>query len=253
HLFDGAHSRRNNDRLALAPRMPQQVVVGKRRRRDLIARRTELIDEIYASWIPTGGKPGHFHFAAVAVDQAVAVVPQFQAALQIAIGRTERILARLGQLFRCVDYVDGSLLKLHGVASRRHSHADQTPAEVEIAVVVDSDLGDHVRGGSGSHHPVPEFYRFGLHTLDHFSSCFFPSIQSTPGCDSTIQNRCDGTYLWRGWLASHCGADALVRGRPPSRPLQLCRRLIPSTPQRDEGVPRRRGGLPHSHREAPCT
>ena len=48
-------------------------------------------------------------------------------------------------------------------------------------------------------------------------------------------------------LAGICakgGADAHVRGRPPGRPLRDAKPMNPQQ-ERDEGVPRRPGGLPH--------
>ena len=54
----------------------------------------------------------------------------------------ERALARLRQLLGGVHDVDGALLKLHGIASGRDRGFDQSPGQIEIAVVVDADFGD---------------------------------------------------------------------------------------------------------------
>ena len=45
-------------------------------------------------------------------------------------------------------------------------------------------------------------------------------------------------------ICANSGADAHVRGRPPGRPLLAPKHPHPQK-ERDEGVPRRPGGLPH--------
>ena len=66
------------------------------------------------------------------------------------------ILARLGQFLRRVDDVDGALLELDGVAAGGYGHADQPLREVDIAVVVDADLGDDVTRVAIAHQSVAD-------------------------------------------------------------------------------------------------
>ena len=105
------------DWFALGPGVAQQRIVSQRRGGNLEARRVELIDEIDRALIPAGSEPRHFHFAAVAGDQPVIVIAEFQASLEIAIGGAEGILARLRQFFRRIDHVHGPFLEFDSVAA----------------------------------------------------------------------------------------------------------------------------------------
>ena len=155
-LFDGAHTGGKDDRLALGAGVAQQMVVGERRRRDLVAGRIELVDEVDRFLVPAGGEPRHLDFAAVAVDQAVLVVTEFQAALEVAIGGSEGAFPRLRQLFRRVHYIDRALLELDRVAAGRHRHADEPPGQIDVAVVVDADFGDDVARMAVANHFVAD-------------------------------------------------------------------------------------------------
>src|SRR5215207_6398850 len=58
----------------------------------------------------------------------------------------KRALARLRQFFARVDDIDRALLKLHCVTAACGRDAYQALCLRYVAVVVDSDLGDHVAG-----------------------------------------------------------------------------------------------------------
>ena len=182
-LFHGAHAGGENDRPAFAARVAQQAVVGERSRCNLEAGDVELIDEIHRLLVPAGGEPGHLDFAAIAVDQAVLVVPELQPALEIAVGGAEGILAGLGQFFGGVDDVHGALLKLHGVAARRYGHADQPAREVDIAVMVDADLGDDVAGVAIADQPAADRNRGALFFVRLYKHRYTPTrmvIEAAP-------------------------------------------------------------------------
>ena len=57
--------------------------------------------------------------------------------------------------------------------------------------------------------------------------------------------------IWHIEAGIACGADPLVRGRPPGRPARPCVEANLGDPQRDEGVPRGPGGPPHNSTPAP--
>ena len=69
---------------------------------------------------------------------------ELQAAFEVAVGGAEWIFPRLGQLLGRIDDFDGPLLELHRVAARRHSYADESARQIDIAVMVDADLSDDV-------------------------------------------------------------------------------------------------------------
>src|SRR5215831_1198222 len=56
----------------------------------------------------------------------------------------ERAFSWLRQLLRLVHHVDRSLLELHRVASGGRRDADQPLRQCDVAVVIDTNLGDHV-------------------------------------------------------------------------------------------------------------
>ena len=68
------------------------------------------------------------------------------AALQVTVGLAEWALARTGELLRGIHDVDGPLLELHRVAAGGDGDADQTLRDVDVAIMVDTDLGDDVAG-----------------------------------------------------------------------------------------------------------
>ena len=54
------------------------------------------------------------------------------------------VLARLGKLFRGVYDIDRPLLEFDRVATCRYGDADQTACDIQIAVMVDTDLGNDI-------------------------------------------------------------------------------------------------------------
>src|SRR2546430_1233163 len=62
-----------------------------------------------------------------------------------------RTFARSRELFRRVDHFDGPLLEFHRVRSAVLRRIDQALGELEVAIVVDPDLGDHEAGLTFSH------------------------------------------------------------------------------------------------------
>src|SRR5690349_10564701 len=110
----------------------------------------KLLHEIHRRLIPAGGKPLHLHFLAVAVDQAVLFEAELQAALEIAVGGSERAFTRTRKLVRGINHIHGPLLELHRVASRGDRYTDQPPGHINVTVMIDSDLRDHVSGMSVS-------------------------------------------------------------------------------------------------------
>src|SRR5262249_50772063 len=156
NLFDGAHARRKNDRPSLGPGVPQQVVVGERRRRNLVAWRREPIDEVDRSLVPARREPRDLARAAERIDLLVVVEIELVAAFEISVRRTEWVPARLGQFLGRIDDLDGALLELHGVAPGGNRNTDQPFGLVDVAVMVDADLRDDVTGLPLPHLPVTD-------------------------------------------------------------------------------------------------
>ena len=155
-LLERAHARGEDDRLAGGSGVTQQVVVGQRGRRDLVARRREAVDEVDRLLVPARREPRDLAGAAVRVDLLVVVVVELEPALQVAVGRAERALSGLGQLLGRVDDVDRALLELDRIAPGGDGDADQPLGQVDVAVVVDADLGDHVARLSISDGPIAD-------------------------------------------------------------------------------------------------
>src|SRR5258707_5911768 len=97
--------------------MLQEIIVGQARRSDFVARHVELINEIYRSLVPAGGKPMNSALFAVAINLLVRRQVKFQTPFQVPIGWSEGVLARFRQLFRGVDHVHSPLLELNRIAS----------------------------------------------------------------------------------------------------------------------------------------
>ncbi len=151
--------------------MAKQVVIGERSRGNLEARHIEAIDEIDRRLIPAGGKPGNLDGAAVLIDFDKIVVAKFERALQFAIGRAEGAFARARQLVGRVDDLHRALLKLDRVAARGHGNTDQPLRQIDVAVMVDSNLGNDVARMAVSYRLLPDLYllHFLLNCLRHDS------------------------------------------------------------------------------------
>ena len=72
------------------------------------------------------------------MDLFVFFLAEFESVLQVAVGCAKGILARLGQFLSRVHNLNGSLLKLYGIASCGNCNADQSLGEIDIAVMVDA-------------------------------------------------------------------------------------------------------------------
>jgi hypothetical protein len=158
-LVDGAHPGRQDDRFPGRARVSQQVVVGQRRRRDLVTRRGKAIDEIDGLLVPGRREPRDLAGAAVGIDFLVIVIIELESAFQITVGRAKRALARLRQFLRGIDDLDRALLELDRVAAGRHRHADQPLREIDVAVVIDADLSDHIARLGVSDGPIANAHR----------------------------------------------------------------------------------------------
>src|SRR5208337_903432 len=155
-LLDRTHSRRQNDRLTHRASMAQQAVIGEGRGSDLKAGNGELSYEIDRCLVPARREPVNLDLTAITVNLPILLNLEFEAALQIAIGVSKRAFSRLRQFLRCVDDVDGSLLKLDGVATGAQGHVDKFLRQIDIAIVVDPDFSDYVARFSRSDHPGPQ-------------------------------------------------------------------------------------------------
>src|SRR5215470_15259190 len=144
-LLERAHSGRDDQRPLGLAIVTQQIVISERRRGNLVAWRLELFDQIHRGFIPTGGEPHDVLARAVAVDFRVLVGTEFETPLEVAVREAKRTLARTRQFFCRVHHLDGPLLKLHGVATGRHSGVNQLLGRLETAIVIDADLSHHER------------------------------------------------------------------------------------------------------------
>src|SRR5439155_20125693 len=90
-----AHARREDDRPAIVPMMPQQIVIGERSRSDLVAWRVEPLDEIDRRLVPTRGVPQDLLVAAIAVDGFRVALAKFQRTFQVAGRWSKRTFPRL--------------------------------------------------------------------------------------------------------------------------------------------------------------
>lgn len=84
--------------------------------------------------------------AAVLVDLLVLLQAELETPLEVAVGRTEDVLSRLGELLGRVDDLDGTLLELDRGATGGHGRIDELLRVLHRAVVVDADLGGDVAG-----------------------------------------------------------------------------------------------------------
>ena len=142
-LVERTHSRRQDDRLALGADVPEKRVIGERRRRNLVERRIESVDEVDRSLVPTRCRPRDPRLSTVLVDRGVVAFAELEAAFQVAVGVAERRFTRLRQLFRGVHNIDRALLELHYFATGLRRDVDELLGGIEVAVVVDADLRDN--------------------------------------------------------------------------------------------------------------
>src|SRR6185369_1456849 len=129
----------------------QQVVVGQAGRSDLVRGRIELLHEVDRRFVPTGSEPGDLLFSAIAVDVLIRIATELEPTLQVTVGRAERILSRLRQLFGGVHDLDGALLELPRVRLGHAGHGDPTTPDPEVAVVVDADFPNDVGRATVTH------------------------------------------------------------------------------------------------------
>src|SRR5439155_26838362 len=139
-LRQRAHARGEDDGPAVAPMMPQQVVIGERSGGDLVARRVEPLHEIDRRLVPTRGIPHYFLVATIAVDGLVIALAKLQRPFQISVRSPEWALPRLRELCRGVYDVHRALLELDGIASAQCRYVNQLLGYIHLAVVIDADL-----------------------------------------------------------------------------------------------------------------
>lgn len=123
--------------------MLEQAGVGERGRGDLEIGHAERDEKIHGRLVPGRGEPDDVEFRAKRPDPLVGLLPELQPALQITVGFAERRRSRALQFFRRIDHIDGALLELDPVAARGLGLADHFQRQVNVAIVVDADLGNH--------------------------------------------------------------------------------------------------------------
>src|SRR5450756_417480 len=110
---------------------------------------------------------------------------QLDPALEVAVGRSERALARSRQIVGRVDTLDRAFLELDRVAPRRDRRCDEFFRQIDIAVVIDPDLGDCKDRLAGSDHALADANRVHLASIlpSRTVSRLQPSGESTPWSD----------------------------------------------------------------------
>jgi hypothetical protein len=135
-------------------------VVGQARRRDLVTGRVELVDEVHGLLVPARGEPHDARAPAERVDLRVVLPAELEALAVLAIGdHSPWRLPRQVALVRRDGEVGCPLLELHGVGAGVGCGADQRLCEVEVAVVIDADLGDDERLEPGTDLAAADRYR----------------------------------------------------------------------------------------------
>src|SRR5258706_3091952 len=124
--------------------MPQQIVVCQRGGGDLEAGDIKLRDEIDRPFVPTGSEPIDLHFFAVTVNLLVFLDLELEAALQVAIGRAERIFAGLRQFLGGVNDIDRPLVEFDRAATSAHRDVDQLFGKIDVAIMVNADFSDDI-------------------------------------------------------------------------------------------------------------
>src|ERR1019366_6653566 len=132
------------------------VVIGEGCGSDFKAGNFKLGYEINGCLIPARREPVNLDLTAIAVNFLVLLLFEFEAAFQIAIGRSKGAFPRLRQFLRRVDDIDGTLLKLYRIAIGAQGHIDKSLREIDISIVVDSDFSDHVTRSVSSNHLGPQ-------------------------------------------------------------------------------------------------
>src|SRR5207245_3333747 len=108
-------------------------------------------------------------------DLPVLLIAELQAVFERPVRGPEGTFARSRELFLRVDHFDGPLLEFHRVRSAVLRRIDQTLGELEVAVVVDPDLGDHEAGLTFSHQTVTDSNR-SPHPRHSFSDAPEPRV-----------------------------------------------------------------------------
>src|SRR5688572_27907527 len=120
--------------------MAKQVIIGERGRRDFEAGRIKLLNKIYRRLIPTRSVPKDLLLTTIAINFLVLFLPEFQATLKIAVGRTKRIFPRLSQLLGCVNDLYRALLELDCVACSQRCRIYEFFCDLYVPVMVDPDF-----------------------------------------------------------------------------------------------------------------
>ena len=154
NLLERGHARGKHDRETGGPCRLQQAAVRQRRGRDLDAGRLELNQKVDRGQIPARGQPMNLLLAAVLVDGSIVLQPKLDSIPVVQIGDVAPGgIPHLVLHFRGHAKLRSSLLKLHRIAATLNGDVNELPREIEVAVVVDPDLGNDVGGMPGAHGP----------------------------------------------------------------------------------------------------
>ena len=99
-----------------------------------------MLQEIHGGLVPRRGEPEHLDRFTESVDLFVLFPLEFETVLEVPIRRAKGILAGLGQFFLRVNYINGPLLELNGVAAGSQGYTDQSLGKINITIVVNSDF-----------------------------------------------------------------------------------------------------------------
>ena len=144
-LLHGRHPGRDDQRAAGRLHRAEQRVIGERGRRGLVARRIELLEELDGALVPRRREPLDAAVAAVGVDRAELGGAELDPVAIVDVGHPAPRRVALDQpLVARHAQLGGALLELDGVAAGEHRAVDHALCDLDRAIVIDPDLGDHV-------------------------------------------------------------------------------------------------------------
>ncbi len=179
------HAGREDDGTAGGAHLPQEGHIGQRGGGNLKHRRGKLLDEIHRLLVPAGSKPQDALFFAVAVHLLVFLGPEFHLAAVFQVGDdAPRGLAHHVAIFGRDGFFRGALLKFHRIATGHDGHIDQAFCDVQVAVVVDPDLGGDEHRRAGTDDLISNLNRF---RHKHSFGCLLV-IRQADGCISHVSD-----------------------------------------------------------------
>src|SRR6266702_1967656 len=134
------------------------MVVRKRSRGNLVNRWLENLHKIHGALIPRGDEPVNLDGFTEGSEFGIVLGSKFETMLQVAIGGSERVLARRGKLLRCINHLNRSFLKLDRVATGGDRNAYKPLCQIYIAIMIDPDFRDDVAGLARTHKPIANFH-----------------------------------------------------------------------------------------------